>query len=51
MNIKILPYYARFKDSQMVCYQFSTLVIMYLDNHDYKTYDDLIIITKNNHDI
>ena len=24
---------------------------MYLDNHDYKNHDDLIIVTKNNHDI
>ena len=33
----------------MVCYQFSKLVItiiMYLDNHDYKSHDDLIIDTK-----
>ena len=38
----------------MVCHQFSKLVItitMYLDNHDYKNHDDLIIVTKNNHDI
>ena len=38
----------------MVCYQFSKLVvmiIMYLDNRDYKNHDDLIIFTKNNHDI
>ena len=25
--------------------------IMYLDNHDYKNHVDLIIVTKNNHDI
>ena len=24
---------------------------MYLDNHDYKNHDDLIIVTKNNHNI
>ena len=38
----------------MECYQFSKLVItiiMYLDNYDYKNHDDLIIISKNNHDI
>ena len=38
----------------MVCYRFSKLVItiiMYLDNQDYKNHDDLIIVTKNNHDI
>ena len=38
----------------MECYQFSKLVItiiMYLDNHDYKNHDKLIIVTKNNHDI
>ena len=32
----------------MECYQFSKLVItiiMYLDNHDYKNHDDLIIVT------
>ena len=45
-----------FKDGQMECYQFSKLhvvitIIMYLDNHEYKNHDDLIIITKNNHDI
>ena len=37
----------------MVCYQLSKLVIMiimYLDNYDYKNHDDLIIVTKNNHD-
>ena len=37
----------------MVCYQFSELVIMiimYLNNHDYKNRDDLIIVMKNNHD-
>ena len=37
----------------MVCYQFSKLaitVIMHLDNHDYRNHDDLIIVTKNNHD-
>ena len=45
---------ACFKDGYMVRYQFSKLVItiiMYLDNHDYKNHDDLIIVTKNNHDI
>ena len=33
----------------MICSQFSKLgitIIMYLDNHDYKNHDDLIIITK-----
>ena len=38
----------------MVCYQFSKLVItiiMFRDNHNYKNQDDLIIVTKNNHDI
>ena len=37
----------------MECYQFSKLVItiiMYLDNHDYKSHGDLIIVTKNNHE-
>ena len=39
----------------MVCYQFSKLhvaitIIMHLDNHDYRNHDDLIIVTKNNHD-
>ena len=54
MNIKYYHIYACFKDGWMVCYQFSKLVItiiMYLDNHDYKNHDDLIVITKNNHDI
>ena len=38
----------------MVYYQFSKRVItiiMYLDNHDCKNHDNLIIVTKNNHDI
>ena len=52
MNIKYYHnYYACFKDGWM---QFSKLVItiiMYLDNHNYKNHDDLIIATKNNHDI
>ena len=26
------------------------MIIMYLDNHDYTSHDDLIIVTKNNHD-
>ena len=27
------------------------MIIMYLDNHNYTYHDNLIIITKNNHDI
>ena len=38
----------------MVCYQFSKLlitIIMYLDNHDHRNHDNLIIVTKNNNNI
>ena len=35
----------------MVCYKLVIMIITYLDNHDYKNHDNLIIVTKNNHDI
>ena len=37
-------------DGMLSISKLAITIIMHLDNHDYRNHDDLIIVTKSNHD-